>query len=368
MAVVDSSISFGFSRRLLTEYPKKEFIEISSRGFLRRREFCSIIGIGRPNLSQPIFPKARKLHGRFLRSSPLSITCFAMLVAACGPTSQDSPANGPSVTPTRYVTSPSGADVASGVFVKGVRLGGLSISPMPSGSAKDHLELTWSQAAKLFRSSTSEEGAHLNAILGFGLVSLSGSKQALGGLKVDHLPAWVGIAWGEITSCPAMRTSKESNVLKAAAKPIYSAVVIYGRGGKGAFSYDSRGQLPCGGAISGPIIRPAREVRSVPWILKSIDGAGVVQVGLSTSSCGQLFSESASGNLKTGKFTLSVDESLPFDPKGCSLAVSRLISISLLPPSRVTNTFFPSGGIVVDHGPIGAASVLQVSKVLGGGS
>ncbi len=190
------------------------------------------------------------------------------------------------------MTSPSGDDVASGVFVKGVRLGGLSISPMASGSARKHLGLTWSQAAKLFRSSTSEEGAHLNAILGFGLVSLSGSKHALGGLKVDHRPAWVGIAWGEITSCPAMRTSKESNALKAAAKPIYFAVVIYGRGGLGAFAYDSRGQLPCGGAISGPIIGPARKVESVPWILKSIDGAGVVQVGLSTSSCGQVFSES----------------------------------------------------------------------------
>ncbi|NNN12871.1 MAG: hypothetical protein HKL81_03865 [Acidimicrobiaceae bacterium] len=303
-----------------------------------------------------------------MRFSPLFLAFFALLLAACGQVSQQNPASVSLVGQARYATSPSGNDVAGGVFVKGVSLGGLSIAPAVSGSAKQHLGLTWSQAAKLFEASVSEQGVHINAILGFGFVSLPGANSMLGGVKIDHRPAWVGIAWGEITSCPAMKASKRPGTPRGTVKPIYSVVVIYGNAGLGAFSYDSRGQPPCGGPAAGPVISLGRKVESVPWILQDINSAGAVEVGFNDSVCAQVFSESASGNMKTGKFTLTLDVSVPFDPKGCSTVVTRQALIPLVPPSGVTKTSLPSAGIVAGHGPIGTVSVLQVAKLLGEGS
>ena len=324
--------------------------------------------VGGPPLRRLTPRRSPNSSGLLLRFGPLIVAFFALVLAACGQSSRLNPTSASLAPQVRYVTSPSGEDVADGVFVKGVRLGGLSIAPTASGSSMKHLGLTWSQAAKLFESSVSEQGVHTNAILGFGFVSLPGSNSSLGGIKMDHRPAWVGIAWGEVTSCPAMRTSKRSGTPRRAVKPIYSAVVIYGNAGLGAFSYDSRGEPPCGGRLAGPVISPGKKVESVPWVLKSIDSAGAVRVGYSTSICARVISESASGNMKTGKFTLELDLSVPFDPKGCSTQVTKQALIPLFPPSAELNTDLPSVDIVVGHGPTGTISVLQAGKVLGEGS
>ena len=109
-------------------------------------------------------------------------------------------------------------------------------------------------------------------------------------------------------------------------------------------------------------------MESVPWTLKSIDSVGAVQVSFNASVCAQVFSESASGNLKTKKFTMTLDVSVPFNPKGCSAKGKRQALIQLFPPSSGIKTGLPIKDIIVGHGPTGIVSVLQVAKVLGEGS
>ena len=337
-------------------------------GFPRLWEWNSFVGVSQRHLRRltPRMPvDSSSLLSRF---SQLSIGFLAFVLAACGQLSQQNPTSASLVGQGSYVTFPSGNDVAGGVFVKAVRLGDLSVAPSPYGKTQKHLGLTWSQAAKLFESSASEQGVHINAILGFGLVSFFSPNSILDSIKLDHRPAWVGIAWGEVTSCPAMKNKNRFGAPKGAAEPVYSVVVIYANAGLGAFSYDTRGQSPCGGNVAGPVVNIGREVESVPWIFKSIDSAGAVQVGFNSLICAQVFSESAAGNLKTAKFILTLDVSVPFDPKGCTAQVARQASIPLFPPTAGIETDLPRANIVVGHGSTGTVSVLQVARVLGEGS
>ena len=341
--------------------------KLSVFGFQRWRKLGCIVGVSRPRLSRLASGKSRNLSGLFLQFNPLFIGFVVLVLAACG---QVPGRNSPSALVAvqgKFVSFPSNNDVAGGVFVKGIRLGGLTIAPTVPGSAQKHLGLTWSQAAKLFESSVSEQGPHINAILGFGVVSSSGPNSMLGGIRLDHRPAWVGIGWGEITSCPA-EISKRPGTLRGAVTPIYSVVVIFANGGLGAVSYDTRGQPPCGGALVGPTISPGRKVESVPWTLKSIDSVGALLVSFNASVCAEVFSESASGSLKTKKFTVTVDVSVPFNPRGCSTQETRQALIQLFPPSPGIKTGLPIEDIIVGHGPTGIVPVLQMAKVLGGGS
>ena len=217
----------------------------------------------------------------------------------------------------------------------------------------------------MFAATSAVQGSHAQAILGYGLVTLSGSTLPGGTSPLDRRGAWVGITWGGATSCPAATVPPGgSSSSRASYRQIFTAVVIYGQGGDGAIVYTSRG-TPCGGPPTGPTVTAAREVLSVPWQQTTPLHNGSVRVTYRAPSCATLFSTASGGNMGTGKFTLTVEVTVPFDHASCRTTTDTT-SIRLFPSPAPPGAPAVPSHPTLGHGPTGPVSVLEAGRIAGG--
>ncbi len=293
----------------------------------------------------------------------VALGAAALGLAACG-----SPGAGVAhvVSPAVSAPGPSPSAVAGGRYTTIVEMSGLQVSPPATSTASEHLGLTWSQAAALFAATSAVQGSHAQAILGYGLVTVSGSTLLAGTPRLVRRAAWVGITWGGITSCPAATVPPRSpSPSTASYRQIFTAVVIYGQGGAGAIVYRSRGTPPCGGPMTGPSITAARDVVSVPWQQTTSLHGGSVRVSYQAPSCATLFSTAASGNTGTGKLTLTVELTVPFDHASCRTTTDTT-SIRLFPSPAPPGAPAVPSHPTLGHGPTGPVSVLEAGRIAGG--
>ena len=293
----------------------------------------------------------------------VALGAAALGLAACGPAG----AGVAHVTsPAVSAPSPSASAVAGGRYTTIVAMSGLQVSPPATSATSEHLGLTWAQAATVFAATSAVQGSHAQAILGYGLVTLSGSTLPGGTPPLDRRGAWVGITWGGATSCPAATVPpRGSSSSRASYRQIFTAVVIYGQGGDGAIVYTSRGTPPCGGQMTGPTVTPAREVLSVPWQQTTSLHNGSVRVAYQAPSCATLFSTAGGGNMGTGKFTLTVEVTVPFDRASCRTTTDTT-SIRLFPSPAPPGAPAVPSHPTLGHGPTGPVSVLEAGRIAGG--
>ncbi|WP_298334733.1 hypothetical protein [Ferrimicrobium sp.] len=265
------------------------------------------------------------------------------------------------------VSAPSASAIVGGRYDRILTVGSLQISPSRTEMTTKNLGLTWDQAAKLFEATSEVQGSHAQAILGYGLVTLGNSKVPPPGTPpLDHRGAWVGIAWGGVTSCPAANPPKDSTSTKTAYRSIYTAVVIYGQGGDGAVVYTNRGTPPCGGPLTGPKLATAREVLSVPWQPTSASEDGSIPVAYRAPSCAGLFSTTADGNLKTDLFKVGVEVTVPFDYAKCQ-TITNTTDVVLAPHSTTPGTPTVPPHPILAHAPTGLVKVLEVGDLVDSG-
>lgn len=279
-----------------------------------------------------------------------TIVAAAMLLAASDPA-------GGKVVRAVAPSAPSPSAVAGGRYAQIVAMSGLQVSPPAAGIATEHLGLTWSQAAMLFKATSAVQGSHAHAIFGYGLATLEGSRLP----PLRRRKAWVGITWGGITSCPAETSNPGSpSTSNGSLRQIYTSVVIYGEHGNGAIVYTSRGTPPCGGPTQGPTVGVAKEVLSVPWQQETPVHSGAVGISYRAPSCATLFSTGGNGNLHTGQFSLDVEVTVPFDHATCPIS-TRAATIRLFPSLTPTA---PSH-VELSHAPTGPVAVVEVGHIDG---
>lgn len=278
-------------------------------------------------------------------------------------------------TSTGPAGPPSGKAVADGRYIRPVAVTGLRISPPTSNST---LGLGWDRALALFQSVMAMSGAEKSAILGAATVTLTGIPLPQGVPTLHRQPAWVGITWGGITSCPAVTAPPKGTPHTAAPRyqPIYQALVIYGQDGQGAIIYTGRGSPPCGGALLGPSVAPALETVSVPWTQATPARNGYADFDYQAPACASINIPLAagggvyvgggggSGNTGTGRITFSVDVAVPFDQSGCGPVTTRRYRYRYggLPTPPGAPAFHHPTFL---HGPTGLVNTFGTIKVLG---
>jgi len=245
-------------------------------------------------------------------------------------------------------------------------VGGLQISAPRAGGTTKHLGLIWSQAAKLFEATSAVQGSYAHAIFGYGRVTLGDATVPPGSPPLDHRGAWVGIAWGATTSCPATTPSNDTASTKTSYRPIYTAVMIYGQGGDRAVVYTTRGTPSCGGPPTGPKIATAREVLSVAWQQQSAPNDGSLGVTYQAPNCAKLFSAIANGNLKADIFKIGIEVTVPFDYAKCQ-TVASTTDVFLTPSSTTPDTSTVPLHPILAHAPTGVVKVLEAAGPLGSG-
>lgn len=298
----------------------------------------------------------------------LALGASVLGLAACG----SAVAHVAHVTsPAVSAPAPSASAVAGGRYTTAVAMSGLQVSPPATETASEHLGITWAQAAALFGASSAVQGSHAQAILGYGLATLTGSTMPVGAPLLERRGAWVAITWGGTTSCPAAAVPRKgSSPGRDSFHQIFTAVVIYGQGGNGAIVYRSRGTPPCGGQMTGPTVTPARAVLSVPWQQATSLHDGSVRVSYQAPSCATLFSTGGVGNMGTGTFTLTVEVSVPFDYSGCRTTTDTT-TISLFPSpvlSAPPDAPAVPTHVTLAHGAIRPVIVLEAGRIAGGPS
>ena len=239
------------------------------------------------------------------------------------------------------------AAVVAGRFVRGVVVGGLSVSPLSGGGARPLMLSSSLAAAYVGITGGLASGRRL---VGYGSVTLRGVSLPAGTPPLIGRPAWVGIAYASTRpvaySCPAMVSGTPPGS-SGAPQPIDTAVVFYGNGGDGAVLYSTGGSLPCGGTAK-PAVSPADGLVSVPW-----QQAG--PVGLSTRisyvvpSCASLSGVDAGGNVNTGIYKVDVTVAIPFDRAGCKSVVTRTTTVNVYPPDAGPGAPPPPSSVILEH-------------------
>lgn len=299
-----------------------------------------------------------------LRRRGCVLAC-ALLLAACGSTQVQMLHPVARASLGTGAGPPSTDAVRNGRYARAVTMSGLRITP-PPGLSQAGLGLTWKRAAALFEATSALQGSHSDAVLGYGLVTLTGSQLPPGVPTLHRRPAWVGITWGGTASCPIETApSGASSALAGPLKQIFTAVVIYAAGGHGAIVYASRGSPICGGPAVGPSVAKAREVLSVPWQQVGPLRSGMVTLHYEAAPCTEAFLTEAGGNA-SGRVTVTVEVSVPFDPSGCLGRAVRTSRAELFPAPGTPGAPAPPRHVELAHGRTGPMPVLQVSQVAGG--
>lgn len=258
------------------------------------------------------------------------------------PSTTAAPPSTTSTVPSSPVSTLQGA-VASGRFVRAVRVGGLQIVPDTGehGTAPLGMDLaTATTYAGYTDGLATPSSSHLAAgdLVGFGRVTLGGVTLPAGIPRLSATPAWVAVApppTGAV-NCPAMRPSSAGATTTTSPyhHGVYRAAVFFGsvaQGGTGAVFYVSGGSDPCGGS-SGPSAKAAAADVPVAWQVTGTVGS-TTTVRYQAPVCAHPGNSSAGGNLKTGIITVSVSVHVPFDRTGCAGVRSLTQSVTLFPTS-----------------------------------
>lgn len=289
--------------------------------------------------------------------SMLAGPLVVLLVAACTSTSA------PSTTDTQdsglHNAPPTEASVRDGRFVEPVGLdeGMLIVEPAPTNVTSDLF--TQQQAEARIWASPTVAGSRSGSVMGFGLVTINGHLEGddvlrpiRGGPTPERMPAWIGFAWGGITSCPDIPAGAPT--LTPPPTSGYEAVVIPADGTVSAFTYSARTSI-CGQPANGPHIAQARYVVSVPWKGNGKVKNGRVTIEYTPPVCGVEESMETGGD--PSGYTISVYYSLPthlVPPPACPspAPVSRTV--------RVANGSNPGADIVLLHGQTGITRQIQL--------
>jgi hypothetical protein len=238
--------------------------------------------------------------------------------------------------------SPSGAPglptqdaVVDGRFVSDVVLddGAFSVQPAPVGTVP---VVPKAEAEKILLASPEFQGTP-DGVVGFGLVTSKVSQYGIPTYKAD--PAWIAFGWGGVANCPDITAPPSPALLPSSG---YVAVALIEGAGGGAISYESKSDT-CG-SVTGPTVRPATYIESVPWTANGDVTGGTIQITYTLPACGTLAQYNAGG---TGDVeTLSVEAEVPDSPGLCPGASPITDVVQLSPPGGRTIT-------TVRHGPTG---------------
>lgn len=210
--------------------------------------------------------------------------------------------------------SPSGApglptqtSVVDDRFVSDVELdgGAFSVQPAPIDTVP---VVPKADAEKILFASPLFQGKSAG-VIGFGLVTSQVSQHGVPTYQSD--PAWIAFGWGGVSNCPNETVAASPTDLPSGG---YVAVALIEGAGGGDLSYEARSDA-CG-TVTGPTVRPATYVESVPWTSTGQVTGGSLQVTYTPPACAGSATYSAGGSGETT--TLSVDVEVPDSPGLCA--------------------------------------------------
>jgi len=123
-------------------------------------------------------------------------------------------------------------------------------------------------------------------------------------------PAWIAFGWGGTTNCPAITAPPSPADLPSSG---YVAVALIEGAGGGDLSYQARSDT-CG-TVTGPTVRPATHIESVPWTANGQVTGGSLQITYTPTACAGVATYSAGGSGDT--VTLSVEVEVPDTSGSC---------------------------------------------------
>jgi hypothetical protein len=238
--------------------------------------------------------------------------------------------------------SPSGAPglptqdaVVDNRFVSDVVLddGAFSVQPAPVGTVP---VVPKADAEKILLGSPVFQGVP-DGVVGFGLVTSQVSQYGVPTYTAD--PAWIAFGWGGITNCPNITAPPSPADLPSGG---YVAVALVEGAGGGDLSYEAKSDT-CG-TVTGPTVRPATYIGSVPWTANGQVTGSTIQITYTLPACGTLARYRADGNGEVD--TLSVEAEVPDTPGLCSDPSPTTDVVQLSPQGGQTIT-------TVRHGPTG---------------
>jgi hypothetical protein len=210
--------------------------------------------------------------------------------------------------------SPSGApglptqsSVVDDRFVTDVVLddGAFSVQPAPIGTVP---VVSKADAEKILYASPLFQGKSAG-VLGFGLITSQVSQHGVPTYESD--PGWIAFGWGGVSDCPNETAPPSPADLPSDG---YAAVALIEGAGGGDISYEARSGA-CG-TITGPTVRPATHIESVPWTSNGQVTGGSLQVTYTPPPCAGSATYSAGGSGDT--YTLSVQVEVPDTAGSCS--------------------------------------------------
>lgn len=245
--------------------------------------------------------------------------------------------------------SPSGApglptqsSVVDDRFVSDVELdgGAFSVQPAPIDTVP---VMPKADAEKLLLASPVFQGENAG-VVGFGLVTSQVSQHGVPTYQADA--AWIAFGWGGVTNCPAITTEPSPADLPSGG---YVAVALVEGAGGGDLSYEARSD-PCGNGVTGPTVRPATHIESVPWTSSGQVTGGSLQITYTLPPCGTLAQYNAGGTGPSD--TLSVEAEVPDTSGPCPTQAPTTDVVQLVPAGGQTIT-------TVDHAPTGLVRQAQ---------
>jgi len=304
-------------------------------------------------------------HTCDMRGAASCLLAMALAAGAC--TSSPVPGSSPSSSAASAASLPSESAVRDGRFITPVALdrGILTVEPAPAETTPGLF--TQQQAENRIWASPTVAGSRSGAVMGFGLVSVNGRlagdtvlRSLQGGPRPEHIPAWVGFAWGGITNCPDILTGA-SNAMPPPSSG-YEAVVIPTDAPVSAFTYSARTSI-CGEPPTGPRVAMARYVVSVPWRSEGKMTNGRVTISYTPPVCGTEESMQTGGD--ASGYTISVFYSLWIHPLPVPPCPSPWLHTETL---RVPSGPNPIAEVVLLHGKTGITRQIQLSPGPAGAS
>jgi hypothetical protein len=225
--------------------------------------------------------------------------------------------------------------VVDGRFVSNVVLddGAFSVQPAPIGTVP---VVPKEDAEKILLASPLFRGMP-DGVVGFGLVTSKVSQYGVPSYKAD--PAWIAFGWGGVTNCPNLTAPPSPADLPSSG---YVAVALIEGAGGGDLSYEARSDT-CG-TLTGPTVRPATYIGSIPWTANGRVTGGTIQITYTLPACGTLAGYRAGGQGRVD--TLSVEAEVPDSPGLCSSPSPTTDVVQLGPAGGPTIT-------TVRHAPTG---------------
>jgi hypothetical protein len=249
---------------------------------------------------------------------------------------------------------PLGGAVVRGRFVRRVSVSGLTVAPDPSAGPRP-LGIDRREARRL---AALTEGLGRPKAVGFGLVTITGVTPQAGAGTMTRRPAWVAIAPpnGLAFSCPVMTvppTTTAQPPSPANGHGVYTAAVFFGSvaaAGDGAVLYQSTGLLPCGGTGKASL---AQAHAAVPVAWSVVGPVGLTtRIEYQAPECSSLDSVAAGGTVTTGRYSVTVTVTVPFDRAGCGAVGTFTTTVSVYPQSAGPTAPAPPAHVALTPKPL----------------